>query len=161
MRCAKLEHKRNKSIDQLFMSKRFQLISAVHLVLTQNDRVLLLRRFQTGWMDGHYSMVAGHLDGQETMTQAMVREAKEEAGLIIDPKDLELVHMMHRASDSERIDVFFRASTWQGEPVNQEPHKCDALRWFDMHQLPQPMVPYIRDALVAIMQNQHYSEHGW
>lgn len=143
------------------MSKRFQLISAIHLVLMQNNKVLLLRRFQTGWMDGHYSMVAGHLDGQETMTQAMVREAQEEAGLIIDPKNLELVHMMHRASDHERVDVFFRATTWQGKPINQEPHKCNEMNWFHVHHLPQPMVPYVRDALLAIAQNQIYSEHGW
>ncbi|MBI2028871.1 NUDIX domain-containing protein [Candidatus Gottesmanbacteria bacterium] len=62
------------------LKKHFELRSAVYLVMVKNDRLLIQRRYKTGWMDGRYSLIAGHLEGEETAFSAMVREAKEEAG---------------------------------------------------------------------------------
>jgi len=44
--------------------KRFKLTSAVHLFLVRNGKVLLLRRFNTGYEDGKYSVIAGHSFGK-------------------------------------------------------------------------------------------------
>ena len=67
----------------------FRLPVAVHLLLVKDDRILLLRRYNTGYEDGNYSVVAGHVDGGEQLKSAMVREAREEAGLDISPSNLE------------------------------------------------------------------------
>lgn len=71
--------------------ERFKLIGAVHLFLIRNQQVLLLRRFNTGYEDGNYSVPAGHLDGGEQIKTAAIREAKEECGIRIAPEDLEVV----------------------------------------------------------------------
>jgi ADP-ribose pyrophosphatase YjhB (NUDIX family) len=142
--------------------ERFKLVSAVHLILIQDGKVLLLRRFQTGYEDGNYSVPAGHLDGNEPVTKAMAREALEEACIHIAPADLRVVHTMHRTKeDGERIDFFLTADTWQGEIKIGEPHKCDDLSWFPLDNLPENTISYIRSALDHIALWQNFSEFGW
>jgi 8-oxo-dGTP pyrophosphatase MutT (NUDIX family) len=142
---------------------RFTLIPAVYLILRKGDEVLLLQRANTGYQDGKYGLVSGHLDGDELATHGMVREAKEEAGITIEPEDLALVHTVHRLSRSsnnqERMDLFFEATTWEGEITNVEPHKCSDLRWFDMYHLPSQMIPLVRQVLEAVVRGEHYSEY--
>lgn len=140
---------------------RFMLIPEVHLVLRRGGQVLLLQRFNTGYADGQWSVVAGHVDGGEPAAAAMAREAAEEAGLQIDPAALRLVHLMHRRSDGERLSLFFEPLHWQGEPINREPHKCSALEWHPRDALPAAMVPYVRQALACVEAGQAYSETGW
>lgn len=141
--------------------ERFKLIPEVHLFLFRNEEILLLRRYNTGYEDGKYGLIAGHVDGNEALTAAMMREAKEEAGIDILPKDLHFAHLMHRRHLDERISVFFLVNQWDGEPRNTEPHKCDDLRWFSLSNLPENMVPYVRKAIKHYFAGTMYSEFGW
>jgi 8-oxo-dGTP pyrophosphatase MutT (NUDIX family) len=142
-------------------TKRFCAVVAVHLLLLRGEEVLLLRRANTGYEDGNYSVIAGHLDGNETATAAMIREAAEEAGIIVAPADLRFVHVMHRKESDEadeRVDLFFAATRWQGEPEIAEPEKCSELRWSPLGALPANMVPYVRAALDHFRNHHLYSE---
>jgi len=142
-------------------SARFHLKSAVHLFLMRGDEILLLRRHNTGYEDGNYSVIAGHLEGGEEVKHAMAREAREEAGIEIDEGDLEIVHVMHRKSSDERIDFFLKATRWRGEPVNREPHKCDELRWRRVDDLPGNTIPYIRCAVDNMRRGVIFDSFGW
>jgi 8-oxo-dGTP diphosphatase len=133
----------------------------VHLLFFREGRVLLLRRFQTGYMDGHYSVPAGHLDGGETVTQAAVREAREETGLDLAPGDIAFACVFHRFEDEERVDFFVTVRTWSGEPFNAEPHKCDDLRWFRIDDLPGNTIPYVRQGIGNALANVPFGEFGW
>lgn len=142
--------------------ERFKPLVAVHLFLFKKGSVLLARRYNTGYEDGKYSVPAGHLDGDETVTQAMIREAKEEVGLTIKSQDLEVVHVMHRhTAQDERVDFFLVAAKWQGEPEIKETDKCDQLGWFKAEELPANTIPYIRFALEARQRGEFFSEFGW
>jgi 8-oxo-dGTP diphosphatase len=147
--------------------RRFQVTPAVHLILRRGSDVLLLRRFNTGYEDGNYSLPAGHLDGAETVSAAMIREAEEEVGVAIAPADLRVVHVMHRnvagpgAGPEERVDFFLGASRWQGAPGIREPGKCDEVAWFSMASLPGNVVPYVFSALQCCQRGVSYSEFGW
>jgi 8-oxo-dGTP diphosphatase len=138
--------------------KRFKLILSVYLILIKDGKTLLLRRQNTGYEDGNYGLVSGHADGNEPATAATAREASEEAGISINPEDLTFAHCMHRLQADERIDLFFTVDKWQGEPKNMEPEKCDDLGWFPLDNLPDNIIPYIRQALQSQQEGIYYSE---
>ena len=113
------------------MAEHIKLPVAVHLFLIKAEKVLLLRRYNTGYEDGNYSVIAGHIDGNEHVYSAMIREAKEEAGINILEKNLEIIQVMHRKKEKEeRIDYFFSCKEWEGEIKIMEPNKCDELLWY-------------------------------
>jgi 8-oxo-dGTP diphosphatase len=143
------------------MGERFRLRAAVHLFLLRGEEVLLLRRFNTGYEDGNYSVIAGHLDGDEEVAAAAIREAREEAGIAIVPEDVIVVGVMHRREVDERIDFFLAASRWTGIIANREPDKCDALIWFPRDHLPANVVPYVRRALDNYRRGRWFDSYGW
>lgn len=138
-----------------------QVFVCVYLVLIQEDRILLSLRENTGWGDGQWSLVAGHGEVGEPATQAMCREALEEAGITIRPQDLTVAHVMHRRSNRENMDIFMTADKWVGEIQNTEPHKCGGLVFYPWDDLPENTMDYIRVALKAIQEGQFYSEYGF
>jgi len=139
--------------------ERFRAIPAVYLSLIKDNKVLLLLRKNTGFEDGNYGLVSGHLESDETIMQAMARETKEESGIDIDLNDLELQHVLNRQElDNERIDFFFSATNWKGEIINNEPHKCDELKWFDLDNLPNNIIDYIKQVLEDIKNKKIYRE---
>ncbi|MEM1145055.1 MAG: NUDIX domain-containing protein [Pseudomonadota bacterium] len=140
---------------------RHKAIPEAHLVLIRDSRILLLQRANTGYEDGNFSVVAGHIEAGETARQAMCREAMEEAGIHITPDSLSLFHIVHKFAGSERISFFFSTSGWDGEIRNMEPTKCHALEWFPLHHLPENMVAYVRQAIELGLKGQTYSESGW
>ncbi len=149
------------------IKERFKVIPAVYVVFGRGGKVLLLKRANTGYMDGMYSLPAGHLDGDETALGAALRESEEEVGLRLSADDLHLVHTMHRQVDEndrhghERIDMFFNAIDWTGEPVNAEPHKCSELRWVSIAELPENMIPEVKYALEKIAAGEPYSDFNF
>lgn len=147
------------------IEERHKNICVSYLVLLKNNKILLLRRFNTGYEDGKYCMIAGHVNFGENFSQCVIREAKEEAGITLKAKDLEVVHVMHRKSDMDenydRVDIFFIAKKWSGKIENREPDKCDNLLWFDIDNIPKNIIPYVKQAVNAIKNKIYYSEYGW
>jgi mutator protein MutT len=142
-------------------SLRFKMITSSYLILLKDKKILLSRRLNTGYEDGKYSLPAGHVEAGETLSQALIREAGEEIGIIIKPADVELVHTMHRIHEDIRLDFFFTIRSYQGEIKNMEPEKCDDLRFFPLDKLPENTIPYIKSAIELTLKMQIYSEFGW
>ena len=130
---------------------------AIYLLFIQEGKILLLRRYNTGWQDGNYSVPAGHVENQEAASAAAVRECKEETGVSVDYKDLDMVYSMNRVTLS-RFDFFFKVKKWSDEIVNNEPSKCDDLSWFPIDNLPKNMVPSVKRALEGYLRGEIFSE---
>jgi 8-oxo-dGTP diphosphatase len=136
---------------------RFVVVPAAYVFLLRDTdegpEVLLQLRQNTGFMDEHWAAAAaGHVEKGETAYDAARREAREEVGIA----DLELtfVTSMQRTRSAEpideRIDFFFTARRWTGEPRIVEPAKCAELRWCRLDDLPHPVVPHELEVLQAV-----------
>jgi len=55
----------------------------VGIVLDEFDYVLLIRKNRPEWQAGGLNGVGGHIEGEETPYEAMVRECTEECGLVL------------------------------------------------------------------------------
>ena len=133
----------------------------VHLLFFREDQVLLLRRFNTGYADGQYSVPAGHLDGGETVIAAAAREGLEETGLQLEPADIAFSSVVHRRDGDERVDFFVHVQRWNGEPDNTEPDKCDELRWACVDDLPDNVIPYVKQSIQNHRAGIKFYEFGW
>lgn len=155
------------------MTDRYRVAPAAYLLLEREGQapaekeLLLLRRYNTGYRDGEYSLIAGHLDAGESLAQTLAREALEEAGIIIDPGALVHAHTMHARPEKpgdlgdERIDFYFTTSRYEGTPRIMEPDKCDGMAWFPEDRLPDNIIPKVREAIAHIRAGTHFSEVGW
>lgn len=142
------------------IADRLKVKLAVYLIPRRNGEVLLSLRQNTGWMDGHYSLVAGHVEAGETAKEAMIREAEEEAGATLLDDDLKFVHVLYRMSnesDDNYIDIFFESERWDGEFVNAEPNKCGGLEWFKIDDLPVNTLSYVKDVIEMSERKIYYS----
>lgn len=150
------------------MSDRFVLVPASYVYLLREGEhgteVLLQLRRGTLYMDGHWAAAAaGHVEQGETAYDAARREAVEELG--ITDIVLEFAFTMHRTQHAdaidERVDWFFTARSWSGEPRIVEPEKCGELRWCPLDRLPEPMVPHEAHALAHLGSGAGYLTYGW
>ena len=117
---------------------------AVYLLPLREGQVLLLRRHNTGYEDGNYSVITGHVEPGERVMQALSREAAEEAGIQLDAKEVHFVCVIQRqgADGPVYLDFFFLAEHWQGQVQSCEPSKCDDLQRFPLIALPTNTIPY-------------------
>ena len=149
---------------------RFVVVPAAYVFLLRDGvagpEVLLQLRQDTGFMDDHWAAAAaGHVEKGETALDAARREAREE----IDVGDLalEFATSMQRTRGGEpideRIDFFFTARSWTGEPRIVEPAKCADLRWFPLSALPEPLVPHEAVVLAGLRTGElpALSHHGF
>jgi 8-oxo-dGTP diphosphatase len=143
--------------------QRFTIHFAVYIILEKQNEICLLKRQNTGFMDGFYSLIAGHVDGNEPATLAAIREAQEEAGIDIKQQDLQLACTVHRMSTNQKeyIDLFFKCDKWQGEIINKEPEKCAEIKFHKLINLPSNMIPYVKKVLKSINSGINYLEMDW
>jgi ADP-ribose pyrophosphatase YjhB (NUDIX family) len=94
----------------------------------------------------------------------LVRESKEEAGIVIDPVDVEFAHAVHVVDPPgarPRVQLVFLARSWAGEPEVSEPDRCVEWRWWKPRDLPDEIVPYTRAAIEGNAVGRLSTELGW
>ncbi|MFZ2154100.1 MAG: NUDIX domain-containing protein [Candidatus Moraniibacteriota bacterium] len=119
--------------------------------LLREDKILLAKKAKkigAGRLNGY----GGGIDGDETPQESMVRELKEEAGVITSESSLEKVSIIdfhNTKSDGQtfvcRVHIFF-INEWIGEPKESEEMLNPT--WFDIKNLPfDEMMPNDKDWL--------------
>ncbi len=137
--------------------------AASYVLLMSEGKYLFVRRANTDWMNGYYSLPAGKVEKNEGFLAAAIREAQEEVGVTIAPEDLDFTLLMwrHEADepDMEWCDAVFTAGSWQGEPRNAEPRLHDEIAWFPPDALPDNVIPHERKIIEAALRGKLYLEH--
>ena len=124
--------------------------SAVHIILINDNKILLQKRKGSKLWPGYYALPAGHIDEGETQYDALVREAKEELGIEINTNDIINNYVVLRRNFFEidgktlepYIDYYFEIKKYNGVPKIIEEDKCDELLWADVNNLPEPFINY-------------------
>lgn len=129
-----------------------KVVPSVFACVHEKGKVLLLRRANTGWLDGWYDLPAGHLEDQEKFKDGAIRELFEETSLRANVADLKLIHLYqnHHNPKSPHYGYIFLVKHWQGEPKIMEPNKCDDMDFFSLDKLPGKLAPYAKAAVENI-----------
>lgn len=144
------KHDRFLTGVMLFLFRQYQ----------NNTQVLLQLRQNTGYADGQWDCAAGgHLEKNESLSQACIREAKEELNITV--KHVEFATMIHKNNSDlgeTFVNVYFYSEDIEGEIKIAEPDKCAALEWFDLDQLPPNLIYDRRIALNNYLNHIPYEE---
>jgi len=112
-------------------------------------------------MDGFWGAPGGHLDVDETFTQAAIREVKEEIGIKLDPKNFSQPLFLYNIDPTNQkvfLGNYSLCEFRDGKPTNNEPDHCSKLSWYDIHQLPKTTAPFARQALQWLLDWLAYIE---
>lgn len=140
--------------------ERHKSVLAVYLIVIKDGKTLLYLRQNSGYCDGMYSLIAGHVEKGETIEEAMIREANEEAGMELKPSNIELLSIMHRKSVADdRVDFFFKLKNWDGEIKNSEPEKCREMKFFDLKKMPSNTIAYVKKAIESSLNGIFFCEY--
>jgi ADP-ribose pyrophosphatase YjhB (NUDIX family) len=130
----------------------------VRLILYNRGSILLLRQKKN--LGGNYTLVGGTIEDTEYALQSLIRETKEEAGIVVKEKDLQLVHVLHKRTknNGHRITLYFKASQWEGRLQTGEPNKFKGVAWFSLENLPANLSETVRHVLKEYREGRMYSE---
>lgn len=138
--------------------------TAVYALLRDGEKVAMVLRSGTDWMNGYYGLPSGKVEKGEPFLEAVVRETKEEVCVDIEAADISHALTMHRNSGPDGtlwVDVYFAISKWRGQVVNGEPEKHSEIAWIDINNPPDNVIPSVASALQSIADGKTYSEFGW
>ncbi len=144
--------------------------SAGILILTRKlggqKQVLLQHRGQTEMLANKWDCISGHVEAQETVRQAMVREVHEELGIHIQADDLAFVGLTHLRLDDETTyyNIYLTTDRFVGTPQIMETDKHDDLKWVNLTDLPTMANEIVQNRYEAIQhlgQPPFYSEEGF
>ena len=118
----------------------------------------MLRRANTGWADGLLTVPSGHVDQGDTVVSSAVKETKEESGVNVLPEDLEFIHVDYILD--EYVNFYFRATKWTGEPYVAEPAMASEGIWCDKNNLPNDIVPPLKNLFTQLSHGNNFSEYS-
>lgn len=95
--------------------------AAVVCIFRHGDRILFVKRARTNYAGGFYMLPGGHVEENETVRQAAVREIAEELDITVSPDDL--VFKLVDTTIPGYVVFVFEVPAFLGDLKNKEPDK--------------------------------------
>lgn len=147
----------------MIVSMKHMIIPSVNVFIIKDNKVLLGRRANTGWMDGYLCPPGGHIEKGETPTVAIIREIEEELGVHVEASDITFACVAARhVVPSEYVAYEFVVRDKQYPFMNAEPEKCSELVWVDIDNLPEDVIDHFRQIIEqGVVVGRPYLEVGY
>jgi 8-oxo-dGTP pyrophosphatase MutT (NUDIX family) len=104
---------------------------AVAVVLKKGEKYLLIRRAKPGTALDYWCPITGAVENGETQAQAVVREAEEELGLVVEP--------MQKVWECPTDDREYTLHWWHARLLSQDirvnPDEVKEYRWLTYAQM--------------------------
>ncbi len=138
------------------------------VMVVRNGQVLLGRRHADPTKadselhgEGTWTIPGGKLEFGEGLEIGVVREAQEEAGIVIPPESLRLISISNdMVPDAHFLTLGFITEKFEGEPKVMEPDEITEWHWFDILKLPSPMYfPSVRVIQNYLSKTLYHPDH--
>jgi 8-oxo-dGTP diphosphatase len=119
------------------------ILIGVELFARQGNSILLGKR-KNIYGAGTWALPGGHLEFNERLDEAICREAKEELGAIINPKELKIVSITDNPQPENNlhyVHISFEQINPTWNPKLMEPDYCEEWRYFPLTELPNNFFP--------------------
>ena len=120
------------------MSKKFSGQTAAAIIEFPNNKVLLIKR-GTPVFRGYWALPGGKVDDGETVEEAMVREIKEETGLIVEiVKKIGEYHEtgVNNGIEYDYYPTCFLVKVVEGK-IERQKGEIEKIRLFELDEIPQ------------------------
>jgi 8-oxo-dGTP pyrophosphatase MutT (NUDIX family) len=132
----------------------------VHVLVYRESTIAMLKRANTGFMDGYYALPGGHQQHGELVSQAARRECEEELGIEVVELTPACV-LPYRSGRHQGINFLFACRAFEGTPVINEPELFDELIWADPGALPEPCAEWVPTVLELTGRGGWFGEMEW
>ncbi len=109
----------------------------VDAIIVNRGKILLIKRAAHLSNGGKWAIPGGFLDRDETCEQAVVREVKEETGLIAKSTKLFKITDDPNRKNEDRQNVAFIYEVKADGKINFDPKEVEDAKWFDINNLPR------------------------
>lgn len=109
-------------------------------VMIMKDDLVLLGKRKGSHGSGEYAFTGGHLEYMESFEDCAKRETLEESGIKIKNIKFQLLMNLLQFVPKHYVHIGMIAEWESGDPVNLEPDSCEGWGWYDINNLPEPML---------------------
>ena len=130
-------------------------------VLRHGSHFLFIERnAKAKYWPNYWGFPGGKVEDGESIQHAAQREVWEEIGIEVDMADV-IGEICIRAtySDWVRTNYLFLIDIWKGMPENIEHDIHSNMEWFTLDDLPDPMIPHVREGFLALLEGRNSLEY--